>query len=179
MVDIQNIVVTRKQLAEILGYENEASVTNLVSLKGAPKVGYSEYPLIDFLKWYIRFLKASHKKKLEKSKTWASEVNRYNAEIKKLQLQEKKKELLPKDEVEQTFLFANKIIIDTLEGMPAKVAAKLVGIDDQKKMTDELKKIVGELRDFVADQFFRASTVYTDDNKKFESKDQYSDEQKL
>lgn len=145
---IENITVNRKALAALLGFKNDNYINSLVRLHGAPRPKQqNKYDLVSFYRWFIQY----------KEKQSADEINRLqnqsardalalaNIKLKDLQLADLKTNLIPRNEVNEAW--SNEILFlkkqsSKLSGM---VSNKLLGISDQKFITDIISNAVDNI----------------------------------
>jgi len=115
-------IVARRELAKILGYGDE-HINRLTADYGLPKAIRNGYDLIEIIRW----LKKRHKEEIDDmSKDKPQDLlARKSAELKDLQIQEKKGELLDKFEVSAAWINQLQIIKGTIQGLAVKLSTKL------------------------------------------------------
>jgi len=153
-MDLQELKVTRKAIAELLKYKNENYINELCNDHNAPKSGHDSYPLFEFIQWYIfSYLDGKHRGEVERLKAEKpqDDLARKSAELKELLIQEKKKILINAGAVESAWLNEISVISSYLDSVSIKASSKLLNIADQKTIKEILDKEINELKVKIAD----------------------------
>lgn len=145
-MSIKKIKVTTAELADLLDV-SEGYISQLVLEHGYPKEDHNSFKLFDFVQKRFAHLKEMCDDRIKKlrEENSKSRLERVNAEIKELDLAEKKNLLIPYDLVLDAWLEQIQLTVSKVEFFPSKVAPLLLGITDQKEMfrllTDEVIKL--------------------------------------
>ena len=133
--ELKKITATTNELAKLFGVVPKY-VSELVTLRGMPKVKHNTFNLIECVKWRFADLENIHKKECEKLKADdpTKDVARKNAELKEFQLQEIRKNLLPADKVKSDMIIFLTTIKTGVNGLGAKVGPRLKNENDVKKI---------------------------------------------
>jgi len=140
-------LISRKEVAELLGYKNDKYINELELSNGLPKEDFNKYNIYKVVKWFIDYKEKLHRNEIERIKNVKPQdhLASKSAEFKELLIEEKKRNLLRKDEVAQKWIEEIQIINNALTGFPIKVANKIVGITDEQKIieivSEELNKV--------------------------------------
>ena len=155
--ELKNITIGRKDLAALLGY-TENHINYLVVKEKAPKNNeHNSYPLIEFLLWHSAYqvkIKNDELKKLREEKP-SDRVDRARAERMELELEEKKRNLFPRGEVEKVYLNDHLILISSFDGLLVKIAPQLLGINNLQEMQITLKELGEPYKTQVSNQLLK------------------------
>ena len=165
ITEIKKIKVDRKTLAALLGYKNENSINNLVSKDGAPRVDHNEYPLFEFIQWHRDYLEKIHEAEIQKIKSEKPQdlLARRNADLKELELKEKRNELIPREQVKEAWLNEIQVIKMSFQGLGIKASPLLINKQNQKEVVDVIDLEVNTIFDRVAKRGLDLSIEKKDD----------------
>lgn len=144
---INNITVNRKTLAEILNYKNENTITNLVTLHGAPRLKHNEYPLIEFLTWHRNYKTKLHKESLNRllHENAKDLLDRYNIELKELDLQKRRNEFIPVKQVKVAWQFEMDLFQSYFIGFSNKIAASLINMNSRSEIVQIIEVEINKI----------------------------------
>lgn len=140
-------------LATLIGV-SRMRVSQLVS-EGMPKNGRGQYDLKACVHWYLDFWKQRATGENDEKK--AKQINLIDAQRDKIVLETEKlrETLLPVEEVAHTLNAVAVIVSTQLDGLGARMANTLSGIDDpaeiQRTLFDECREIRSNIADNIED----------------------------
>ena len=148
------MVVTRKQLAEILGL-SVRRISQLTNAGVLTNVSRGKYDLRQAIQAYIAYrVEAEQKKAVGNQSLTLAEVKRLKemveVELKKMQLRRKKGELLERDELTKVCQTIVANAKTRFLAMPTKIAPLLVGLKNIKKIKTILEKEVHSILEELA-----------------------------
>lgn len=151
-INIKDIELTRAQIAETFNFAPKY-VNELVRDHGAPQ----SYNLYDWIKWFDNYREKQKNLAIARAKAEKpyQEKTRYEAKIKKLAYYERINELIPADSVKVLYLRALKLIIMSMDGLPAQIANQFPKPKESKKI---LSVAIDKLKNNIASQFENALT---------------------
>lgn len=153
MIELEKINITTKQLASLFGV-SEKYLSELHIKKGMPNAGHNSWPLLLCITWRFNDLKKSYEEQLEKLKSEKSQdlLARRSAELKEMQIEEKKKTLVSRAEVAEKWFAEVSMINNNLTGLPIKMAPRLKGKTDEREIIEVLDEELNKLKAVIAKQ---------------------------
>lgn len=166
ITEIKKIKVNRKTLAALLGYKNENSINNLVSVHAAPRSDHNEYPLFDFIIWHREYVEKNHQAEIDRVKSEKPQdlLARRNAELKEIELQQKRKELIPFTQVQLAWLNEFQMLKMSFQGLGIKASPSLINKQTQKEVVDIIDLEVNTIFDRIAKRGLDISSSDTTNN---------------
>lgn len=147
----ERVIVTRDQLAEVLGLK--AVTINALVTDGMPRHAHGRYDLAAAVQWYIE----TWRKRVDDLKTAGgdtSERKRYDAARARqaeLQLAERERQLVPAEEVARVLTRVASMVVSTLEALPARRATELAQLSEPGPIQSLLTEDVHSVRQSIAD----------------------------
>lgn len=142
-------VVTTAQAAKLL-MVSEAWIGKLHKMEYVPKVGRGQWNLVAVVQGYIRFLKDEDRRS---SKSAAAARGRdVKTELLEMQMREKRRELVPRDDVLLVLDTAASLTQSTLMAVPAKFTRDI-------RERRRLEKLIADALNRVADGVDKKATA--------------------
>ena len=144
------VTVRRIDLIDLFGL-SARRIDQLVN-EGMPKTGRGEYNLIACVRWYLDFWK--HRASADNDEAKTKKINLIDAQRDKIVLETEKmrEKLIPVEEVVHTLNALAVIVSTQLDGMGARMANTLAGIDEPAEIQRTLFNECRSIRDNVAGQ---------------------------
>jgi hypothetical protein len=141
---LKNIILTSEAAAAILAYDKRY-LSECVTDHGMPKLDYNQYSLFDIVIWKYARLESLHKKELDaaRSADTKGRLDTVNAEIKELELAEKRKQLIPVDRFIEAMENEAAIYVRGLEVLQTKLKTIL---NLPAEQTDLIEKEINSIR---------------------------------
>ena len=151
MTKLKEVTATTKELAELFDVTPKY-VSQLVLNHGMPKAAKNKFNFYKCVKWRFDFNEKSFEDRSQKirEENTKSRLERANAELKELDLAEKRGELVQATAMENAWLNEIAVIDAELEGLAIKAAPNLLGIKSVKKMKDKLIIEINKIRTKIA-----------------------------
>lgn len=167
MSSINQVSVTAKELSDLYGV-SEKYISELVNDHNHPKVAWNEFNLYESLKWWIKYKEEIHRREIEKIKEDDPQKSlaRSNKKLKDLDYEERIGSLLPLEVVKMAWVEEVKIIGKALDGLPTKVAPRLVNLSDEEEAVSILNDEINKIRNRIGDLPIVAS--YSEDGEDFD-----------
>ena len=121
-------LVTRKELAKLLGYKNEKYINELERDFGLPKKDFNKYDIYEVIEWFIGYKENLHKKELEKIKETKpqDELARKSARLKELEILEREGKLIDAELNKIVWLEEYKMLSEKLDMFSIAAAGKII-----------------------------------------------------
>ena len=155
--ELEIIEVSPKILCEILDFENSNYLSELVKDHGFVRAAHGKYPLVKNIKRKIEYQKELHQdeiKKIREQESTRTRLERVQAEIKELELAEKKLSLIPVTDLDIVMTNQAQIYIKSLNALKTKLVPLLVHATTEaeifKIIETETDKISEQLSDIPA-----------------------------
>jgi len=140
------IILTTKEIAAELNVAQKY-ISELVQDQGMPKLKHNQFDLVDVLRWHREYKLAEKDRIIKKLQDDdpQKDLARKNAEKRELELQEMRGEIVFVDQLKPAWLSQIKIIVQKLDGFPAKTAPLLKGLgtipEIKKVLTNNINKV--------------------------------------
>lgn len=158
---LKNVTVSSEVISEVLNL-NKKYISQLVREKKFPKASHNSYPLIEFIQRFIEYkneLNENEKRKIRELVSNRDRLEKAQADLKEIELEEKQKKLIPSDEVESVMLTAAQVYVKGLEAFETTLPPILVNAKDQSEITAIIRDAVFSNRTQIADIFERAAVM--------------------
>ncbi|MFA5300106.1 MAG: hypothetical protein WC389_18115 [Lutibacter sp.] len=145
--NLLNITVTTAELAAHFGV-SEKYLSELHREQGLPKAGHDAWPLIACDLWRFNNIKEIYENRLEKafSEKGREKLDRVNAELKEIELLKAQEQIIMKSAVMDVWIKQMSVIVNNLDGLPIRVADKLIDKKDIKEIIDILTTYVNQTK---------------------------------
>ena len=145
---MDQIILSRKDLAELFGYKNEGYINELEKDYGLPKVDWNKYELSACLKWFLQYKEEIHQKEIEKTKAAKpqDDLARKNAQLKQLEIEEKTGLLIDADLVRNAWLNEVTIFVSALDTILADAQIQI----KHPETIEILRNIITKRREAIA-----------------------------
>ena len=149
----KEVIVTTHEIAELFSVTDKY-VSQLVIDHGMPKLDHNSFNLFTCVKWHIEYKEKSFIKKLKEAReeNTRSRKERVEAELKELELEEKKLNLLPAGPVAESKRNDAIIYSRGLEALETKLPPLIMGSTSVseiaaiiRKETHSIRKQISEL----------------------------------
>lgn len=151
---IKEIIVTTADLAELFGVADKY-ISQLVLDHGMPKEGHNQFNLFLSITWYLAYRDQLADKRVEKIKADLSQARSRkdlaDADLKELELAEKREALIPFDIVRENAINKASIYVKSLMQLETKLIPLLEQVQDKSEFGIIIRKEIEKIRNQVAD----------------------------
>jgi len=139
--------LTRKEVAELLGFKNEKYINELESEFNLPKEDFNKYELKKVIHWWTRYTAEKHLKEVDKIKKEKpqDELARRQARLKEIEIKEREGNLIEYDLVKWAWVEEYKLLDELLSSISVKLASQLLhktNLNEVRTIIDnEVKKL--------------------------------------
>lgn len=152
MTKIKEVIVSTSELAKLFDVSDKY-ISQLVLDHGMPKVAKNKFNLYDCVKWRFDYNEEIYEDRLKKirEENTKSRLERANAELKELELAEKRGSLIPAESVERAKLNDAIIYIKSLDALKTKLPPVLLGAKTEQDISKIIEKETDSIRTQIAD----------------------------
>jgi phage terminase Nu1 subunit (DNA packaging protein) len=144
IVELKNIIVSSKDLCEILDYDHRY-ISELVRDHGLPRKTHNQYPLVECVEWDKQYQKKITEKKINEAreKNSRSRLETAQAEMKELELKKMHGTLAPIEDFKIIFTNWSQLFKKSVENIGAVLKFDLNLNENDQEIVD--KKIINIL----------------------------------
>ncbi len=151
MIELKEIMISTSELAELFDVSHKY-ISQLVLDHIMPKATHNKFKLYECVKWrfvYNEKICENRLKKIREENT-RSRLERANAELKELELAEKRASLISADSVEKSKMNDAIIYVKSLNALNTKLPPVLIGAKTEQDISKIIKKETDSIRNQLA-----------------------------